>query len=192
MGKRLFSTLLVAQMALNAPFAAHAATTTAAPSEVTVNQVLQTVFASRKAAIVASANARLQRWDFYRGTFFKGKVPEIERLAAELQKFPGPEQFSVRAVESPRGVAIIAGDGQNTPSLRGLRQGGGVLCLRPQSLGRPCPITSGLHPPVGAEIWYLERFCGIPGSGGGGARRTLGLRPPGRHGTWRCGGRYWA
>ena len=99
----LLSAILITVMALNNFSSIQAAV----ERNITVNQVVQAVFESRKLAIIKSVNKRLQNQDIYRGAFFKGEIPEVKKILDKLL------QTNPRVVESPRGFTIIAGKGES-------------------------------------------------------------------------------
>lgn len=88
-------------------FNGHSPVQAALKKNIAVNQVMQVVLESRKSAIIASVNQKLQKKDFYQGIFFKGEIPEIKEIADELLQ-TGP-----RIVESPKGFMIITGKGKD-------------------------------------------------------------------------------
>ena len=69
--------------------------------DVSVNQVLSTLLEWRKSSIVESANRRLAKKEFHRGTFFKGDIVPAKKAAHKLAK------ANPQVVKTPRGFAIV-------------------------------------------------------------------------------------
>lgn len=98
----LFSAVLILTMGFNAQ-----STWAAGIGDISVNRVVRAAFESKKSAIVASINRRLKKKNFHRGSFFKGEIPEVKKVAGGLAR------LNPRVVESPGGLTVIVGKGKD-------------------------------------------------------------------------------
>ena len=73
---------------------------------IALEQVVQSVLEWKRPEIIKSANQRLKKRDFHRGTFFKGDVVQIKKAAKDLAK------LNLQTIETSRGFAVIAQAGK--------------------------------------------------------------------------------
>ena len=141
----LMSLLLIATLSLEC---FHSGAQAASLNEATVNRTIQLVLQVRKPAIVDSTNKWLKKGDFSRGSFFKGEIPELKKIASYLKK------QSPRVVSFSRGFIVTVGRGKSErkvkvefidPLMGRLRVAGQEVQIRSnmsyfevaQALGRP-------------------------------------------------------
>ena len=84
----------------------HSLSYAAAEKNITINQVAQAAFGIQRPAMIAAINRAIRQKKIYKGTFFKGEIPESKKIADALT------HITLKVVESTGGVTIIAAKGK--------------------------------------------------------------------------------
>ena len=91
---------------MTAILSSHSLALAAADKNITLNQVAQAAFGIQRPAMVASINRAIQQKNFYRGTFFKGEIPESKKIVDALA------HTTLKVIESAGGFTIMAVQGK--------------------------------------------------------------------------------